>query len=64
MCGYDYEAKLVAVVHDELVVELSRDGRGSLSELMADSMLWAAKSVLKRVDVPMPDVHIGKCWEH
>ena len=56
--------KLVAIVHDELVMEVPDDDAERAAATLAE-MIWAAmRRFLKRVTIPEVEVHIGDCWEH
>lgn len=56
--------RLVCVVHDELVVECPDDIAEETKALLSRCMLKAAKTLLRTVAVPDPDVHVGEKWEH
>lgn len=57
-------AKLVAVVHDEIVVEAAEDEAYWYAEQLENCMLQAARTFLKTVHIPRPKAHIGEAWEH
>jgi DNA polymerase I-like protein with 3'-5' exonuclease and polymerase domains len=56
--------KLVAVVHDEIVVESPDEHAGVIKLQLEECMLKAARTFLKTVYIPRPKAHIGEAWEH
>jgi DNA polymerase I-like protein with 3'-5' exonuclease and polymerase domains len=56
--------KLVAVVHDEIVVESPDEHAGVIKLHLEECMLKAARTFLKTVYIPRPKAHIGEAWEH
>lgn len=58
------EQRLVAVVHDELVVECHDDIVDHTKALLETSMFDAASAVLKRVYLPPVEAHVGTEWSH
>jgi DNA polymerase-1 len=55
--------KIVAVVHDEIVLEAPEDLTKIAQEILASSMDEACSDVLKSVAVPPTVVSIGVAWE-
>lgn len=58
------KARLVAVVHDELVVEAEEGCEQGVSLVLRDCMDRAARHFLPAVTIPSADVHTGTRWEH
>jgi DNA polymerase I len=58
-----YSLKIIAVVHDEIVIEISEEIAEEAARTLADCMDQAAKQVLKRVRVPHTEVKIAEVWE-
>lgn len=56
--------KILAVVHDEIVLEAREENAEAAAEYLADCMDQACKAVLKRVHVPRTAVKISDHWEH
>lgn len=59
----EWKVKLVAVVHDELVVEAPKDLADKASSILAVAMDRACAHYLKRVVVPPTVVNISDAWE-
>lgn len=57
------EGRIVAVVHDEFVVEVPEEKAEVFAALVKTCMLDACEVIIPNIIVPAPDVHIGKCWE-
>lgn len=55
-------AKLIAAVHDELVVEAREEEAGRVAEVLADCMDEAQHYFLTHVTLERPEVHIGDYW--
>lgn len=56
--------RLIAVVHDEIVVEAREEDAEAAAEYLADCMDAACKAVLKRVFIPRTEVVISDHWTH
>jgi DNA polymerase-1 len=56
--------KLIAVVHDEIVLEAPEGIAEEAAEYLADCMDQACKAVLKRVYVPRTEVVLSDHWTH
>jgi DNA polymerase I-like protein with 3'-5' exonuclease and polymerase domains len=55
-------ARIVAVVHDEIVVEAPEWATKQVATLLSNVMTRAAKTYLKRVTVPPVDVAVESYW--
>ncbi len=55
-------ARLVAVVHDEFVVETPVVAAEETAKQLATAMVKGAAKLLKRVEIGKPDVHITPFW--
>ncbi len=55
---------IVAVVHDEIVVESPGDEAEEVREILADAMQGACLKYLRRVTIPRPEPTISDHWEH
>lgn len=55
---------IVAIVHDELVVEARESSALVVKEILADAMEQAPRKYLKRVTIPRPEPTISQTWEH
>src|SRR5579875_867171 len=56
-------AKLVACVHDEIVLEAPEDRAEQIAQLLSRCMYKACKRYLTKVVIPPVDVHIGDYWK-
>lgn len=56
--------RIIAVVHDEIVVEALSGTEQHYAKLLAECMNEAESTFLKRVKFPKAEVHIGESWEH
>lgn len=55
---------IVAIVHDELVVEAHESSAGVVAEILADVMVEAPRTFLKQVAIPRPELKPSHTWEH
>jgi DNA polymerase-1 len=55
---------IVAIVHDELVVEAPDQQVGVVKEILADVMVEAPRTFLKQVVIPRPELKPSHTWEH
>jgi DNA polymerase-1 len=56
--------RLVAIVHDELVVEAPTEHAETEATLLCEVMGNACRRFLTRVSIPEIEVHVGERWEH
>jgi len=62
-CGIGgYDAKIVNLVHDEIVCEVPEEQAQDVAELLKESMEYAGSLILKKVPVEA-DVSISQFWE-
>ena len=57
-----YDAKIVNLVHDEIVCEVPKEHSQAVAELLKESMEYAGSLILKKVPVEA-DVSISQFWE-
>jgi DNA polymerase I-like protein with 3'-5' exonuclease and polymerase domains len=58
------QMKIIAVVHDEIVLEADEEAAEEAAEYLADCMDAACKLVLKRVHIPHTQAVISDHWTH
>lgn len=56
--------KIIAVVHDEIVLEALDEDAAEVAEYLADCMDAACKAVLTRVHIPRTEVTVSDHWTH
>jgi DNA polymerase-1 len=57
-------ARIVAVVHDEIVLECREEDADYVKQRQGELMYQAARKYLPNVAIPVPDPHVGRTWEH
>ena len=57
-----YRAKLVKMVHDELVIQSPKQYSKKVAEIVGEEFAKAAAIKMHRVKMEF-DFHIGPCWE-
>ena len=60
--NYSYRAKIIIQVHDEIVVLAHKRHAEAVKEIVVESMLNSASSVLKKVPVKV-DAHVSDIWK-
>jgi len=58
----NYDAKLVNLVHDEIVCEVPENQADDVAELLKECMEYAGELILKKVPV-IAEVNISDRWE-